>query len=70
MHAVELLGDIGVMPITTAFIQIDVGGCQQPVGWFDQVDPQWNVTQCALDKVKLFHIGLIIILSDCFSDNK
>jgi hypothetical protein len=53
MHAVELLGDIGVMPITTAFIQIDVGGCQQPVGWFDQVDPQWNITQCILDKVKL-----------------
>ena len=23
------------------------------VGWFDQLDPQWNVTQCAQDKVKL-----------------
>ena len=51
---VELIGDIGVKPKTTAFIQIDVGGCQQPVGCFHQLDPQWNITQCILDKVK-FH---------------
>ena len=52
IYAVELLGESGVKPITTAFVQIDVGSCQQPVGWFDQLDPQWNVTQCVLDKVR------------------
>ena len=53
---VELIGDIGVKLITTAFIQIDVGGCQQPAGWFDQLDSQWNVTQCVLDKVNLYYV--------------
>ena len=48
-------------PITTAFIQIDVGGCQQPEGWFDQLDPQWNVTLCMLDKV-YYNNNIIIIL--------
>ena len=57
---VELIGDIGVKPKTTAFIQIDVGGCQQPAGWFDQLDPQWNVTQCVLDKVNLIYISYVI----------
>jgi hypothetical protein len=51
--AVALLGDTGVKHISSAFIQIDVEGCQQPVGWLDQLDPQWNVTQCALDEVNL-----------------
>lgn len=59
MYAVELLGDSGVKPITTAFVQIDVGSCQQLVGWFDQLDPQWNVTQCVLDEVKLCILVLL-----------
>ena len=59
MYAVELLGDSGVKPITTAFVQIDVGSCQQLVGWFDQLDPQWNVTQCVRDKVKLCILVLL-----------
>lgn len=50
--AVELFGDAGIEPITSASIQADVNGCQQPVGWFDLLDPQWNTTQCVLDKVK------------------
>ena len=50
--AVELFGDTGIEPITSASIQADVNGCQQPVGWFDRLDPQWNTTQCVLDKVK------------------
>jgi hypothetical protein len=49
--AVELTG---IEPITTVSIQADVNGCQQPVGWFDGLDPQWNTTQCALDKVKIY----------------
>ncbi len=52
-YAVELFGDSGVKPITTAFVQIDIGSCQQLVGWFHYLDPQWNVTQCVLDKVKV-----------------
>ena len=47
--AVELTG---IEPITAASIQVNVNGCQQPVGWFDGLHPQWNTTQCALDKVK------------------
>ena len=54
MHAVEIfVGDNGVKPITTAFVHIDVGSCQQLVGWFDRLDSKWNVTQCVQDNVKL-----------------
>lgn len=49
--AVELFGDVGIEPITAVSIQADIIGCQQPVGWFDQLDPLWNTTQCVLDKV-------------------
>ena len=49
--AVELTG---IEPITIASIQVNINGCQQPVGWFDGLDPQWNTIQCALDKVKFF----------------
>lgn len=52
LYIVELLGDRRVKPITAAFIQVDISSCQQRVGRFDQLDPQWNVTQCAWDKVK------------------
>ena len=45
----------GIKPIITAIIQGDVNAddCEQPVGWFDLLDPQWAITQCVLDKVKL-----------------
>ena len=46
--AVELFG---IKSITTASIQADIDGCEQPVGWFNQLDPQWNITQCVQDKV-------------------
>ena len=52
LSIVELLGDRGIKSITAAFIQADVSSCQQLVGWFDQLDPQWNVIQCVQDKVK------------------
>jgi hypothetical protein len=61
INAAELLGGIGVKPITIAIIQIDVSSCQPPVGWFDQLNPQWNVIQCVQDKVKLVHLITLLI---------
>ena len=49
--AAELASVNGVKPITEFAILVDVGSCQQPVGWFDQLDPQWNITQCGLARV-------------------
>ena len=40
----ELFSESRVKPITDFAILVYVGSCQQPVGWFDQLDPQWNIT--------------------------
>ena len=51
--AVELTSRDGVKPITGFTIVADVGGCQQPTGWFDLLDPTaaWNRTQCMQEQV-------------------
>ena len=47
MHTVVLASSNGMKPITGFAILVDSGGgCQQPAGWFDQLDSQWNITQC------------------------
>ena len=53
--AVELFStsDNGGKPITEFAILVVVGRCQQPAGWFDQLDPHWNITQCVLAEVHI-----------------
>lgn len=65
MSIVEVLGGRGVKPIAAAFIQADVSRCHKLVGWFDQLDPQWKVTQCVWDKVNC--IALYNCISRCFN---
>ena len=46
-------------PITEFTIVADVGSCQQPTGWFDQLDQTWNSTQCMQEQVP----NIIFIIS-------
>ena len=56
-------------PIRVAFILVNASSCQQPVGWFDQLDPQWNITQCVLDKVIIGHaitlVSVVVMSTAC-----
>lgn len=48
MHAVVLASDDGMKPITGFAILVDSNGsCQQPAGWFDQLDSVECHTMCA-----------------------
>ena len=49
--AVELTSKNEAKPITGFTIVADVGSCQQPIGWFDQLNPEWNSTQCMQKQV-------------------
>ena len=51
--AVELTSTNEAKPITGFTIVADVGSCQQPTGWFDHLDPEWNNTntQCMQEQV-------------------
>ena len=52
MHTVVLASSNGMQPITEFAILVDSGGsCQQPAGWFDQLESQWNITQCVYAQV-------------------
>ena len=57
--AVELTSTNEAKFITGFTIVADVGSCQQPMGWFDHLDPEWNSTQCMLEQVHVVHILLV-----------
>ena len=53
LYAVVLTSSDGMSPITGFALLVDSGDmCQQPAGWFDQLDSQWNITQCVYAQVK------------------
>ena len=51
--AVELTSRNEVKSIMEFTIVADLGSCQQPIGWFDQLDPALNSTQCTQQQVIL-----------------
>ena len=56
MYAVMISSDNSMEPIGGFAILVDSSGsCPQPAGWFDQLDSQWNITQCVLAQVQDFH---------------
>ena len=53
LYAVVLASSDGMSPITGFAVLVDSGGmCPQPAGWFDQLDSQWNITQCVHAQVE------------------
>ena len=63
-YTVQLLGGSIFKPITAFFIEVNTGSIGQQaahaVGWFGLLDPNWNITQCVLDKV-IMHKSLSIM---------
>ena len=54
MHAVMIASDKGMKLIAGfSFLVESSGNCQQPAGSFDQLDSQWNITQCVHEQVRL-----------------
>ena len=51
INTVELTSRNEAKPITAFTIVADVGSCQQPMGWFGQLDQTWNSTQCMQEQV-------------------
>ena len=63
-YTVQLLGGSIFKPITAFFIEVNTGSIGQQaahaVGWFGLLDPNWNITQCVLDKV-IMHKSLSVM---------
>ena len=54
IHAVMIASDKGMKLIAGFSILVESSGnCQQSAGSFDQLDSQWNITQCVHEQVRL-----------------
>ena len=60
-HAVELNSDNDQKAIAGFAILAQSNSCERPSGMFDQLDGQWNITQCQLAQV----ISLYTIHASC-----
>jgi hypothetical protein len=66
IFAVELSSRNEENPITGFTIVTDISICQQPMGWFDHLDPAWNSTQCMQEQVIPITVIIYIELINFF----